>query len=53
MNKINDIPDMELQFRIDDQLFLETLLLHLRGKTIPYALYKKKQNIDRESILKK
>ena len=41
---INEIPDSELQFTISDQLFLETLLMELRGKSISCGSYKKKRN---------
>lgn len=46
----NDTFD-ELQFTISDQLFLELLLLEIRGKTISYAAYKKKQSLLREQTL--
>ena len=39
---VHDIPKDELQFKIDDGLFLETLLMNIRGKTISYASWKKK-----------
>ena len=32
----------ELQLVINDQLFLETLLMEIRGKSISYSTYKKK-----------
>ena len=41
---INLIPDNQLQFSIDDQLFLEVLLMEIRGKSISYSCYKKKKN---------
>ena len=40
---IKEIPDSELQFTISDQLFLETLLMELRGNSISYGSYVKKQ----------
>ena len=40
---INDIPDNEIEFNINDQLFLETLLMTIRGNTIKYSLIKKKE----------
>lgn len=40
---ILDIPDSEIQFTINDQLFLETLLMEIRSKTISYASYLKRQ----------
>ena len=42
MDQINNIPDDQIQFVINDQLFLETLLMELRGKSISYSSYKKK-----------
>lgn len=39
---ILDLPDPEIQFFINDQLFLETLLIEIRGKTISFASYLKK-----------
>jgi len=40
-NNIDNIPDSEIQFQINDQLFLETLLIEIRGKTISYSSYQK------------
>lgn len=42
-DNINDVPDDELQFVIDDQLFLDTLLMELRGKSISFSSFRKKQ----------
>lgn len=39
---ILDLPDSEIQFFVNDQLFLETLLMEIRGKTISFASYLKK-----------
>ena len=36
--------EQNLEFQISDQLFLETLLMEIRGKTISYSSFKKKQN---------
>ena len=41
-------PDEEIQFTINDQLFLEVLLMELRGQSISYASYKNKQKHNRE-----
>lgn len=41
-DKINDIPNEEIQLTINDQLFLDTLLMELRGKSISYASFRKK-----------
>lgn len=43
----------DLQLTISDQLFFETLLIEIRGKTISYAAYKKKQKDQREKQLEK
>ena len=33
----------QLQFTVSHQLFLEVLLMEIRGKTISYSSYKKKE----------
>ena len=43
-NNLDNIPNDEIQFVIDDQLFFETLLLEIRGRTVSYACHKKKEN---------
>ena len=43
INNFDRILDEEIQFQISDQLFFETLLMEIRGKTISYASFKKKQ----------
>lgn len=50
-SNIENITDEEIQFIIDDQLFLETLLLEIRGKTISYSSYKKKKINEKEKNL--
>ena len=42
---INDIPDNEIEFNINDHLFLETLLMTtcIRGNTNNYSSIKKKE----------
>ena len=42
LDNIHKIPDNVLQFIVNDQLFLETLMMKIRGKSISYATYKKK-----------
>ena len=42
LENIDQIPDEELQFIINDALFLETLKMEISGKSISYASYKKK-----------
>lgn len=41
---INEIPDSEIQFMVNDQSFLETLLIEIRAKTISFGSYVKKKN---------
>ena len=43
----------EIQFTISDQLFFETLLMEIRGKSISYASYKKKKDSEEEENLNK
>ena len=50
---INEIPLQDIKFNINDQLFFETLLLAIRGKTIAYASHKKKLEIDKENNILK
>lgn len=47
----NEVPLDEMQFSINDQLFFEVLLMEIRGVTISYASYKKKQELDKEAKL--
>ena len=44
------MPIEELQFNINDQLFLEALLMIIRGDTIKYSSIKKKEGIRRSKI---
>ena len=53
LDTIDEIPDDELQLTINDQLFLETLLMEIRGKSISYATYKKKLTNKEETELVK
>lgn len=48
---VNATESNNIQFTISDQLFLEMLLMEIRGKTIAYSSYKKKQNLLREENL--
>ena len=50
-NNLDNIPDSEIQFTINDQLFLETLLMEIRAKTISYSIFKTRQNKDNEKDL--
>ena len=42
-----------IQFTISHQLFLETLLMEIRGKTISHSAYKKKKEKEKEDSLQK
>lgn len=50
-NFIDEIPDSEIQFMVNDQLFLETLLIEIRAKTISFGIYVKKKNANKEKNL--
>ena len=53
LDVINDIVNSQIQFSINDQLFLETLLTEIRGKTISYSSFKIKQrNILEKKLIK-
>lgn len=54
LDNLDNIPDDEIQFVIDDQLFLETLLMELRGKSISFSSFRKKQTdkVEKEIIEK-
>ena len=47
----NSAADNDIQFLISDQLFLETLLMEIRGKTLSFSAYKKKQREQQEKKL--
>ena len=42
---------LEIQFTINDQLFLETLLTEMRRSTISYAAFREKLNNELENKL--
>ena len=48
---VTSISDHEIQFTINDQLFLETLLMEIRGKTISFSSFTKKRNNEKEKNL--
>ena len=52
-DNISNIPNNEIQFVINDQLFLDTLLMKIRDRTISYATKKRKKNTETEQILEK
>jgi hypothetical protein len=49
---ILDINPSDLQLTINDQLFLDTLLMEIRGKSISYSSYKKKESNKQEIVIK-
>ena len=52
-NGENNIDNQEQEFSINDQLFLETLLLMIRGTSIKYSSQRKKQRQEEEAKLEK
>ena len=47
-NSNNNISERNVQFTINDQLILETLLIMIRGETIKYSARKKKESMQEE-----
>ena len=43
LEEIENIPDQEIQVTINDQLFLDVLLMELRDKAFSYSSYKHKE----------
>nr|XP_034320385.1 uncharacterized protein LOC105331900 isoform X1 [Crassostrea gigas] len=52
-DNISSVPDDNIQFTISDQLFLDTLLMEIRGKTISYSTYIKKKLLKEKISLKR
>ncbi|KAK3084078.1 hypothetical protein FSP39_007782 [Pinctada imbricata] len=50
-SNIEDNNETEESFSIDNKLFLDTLLMNIRGVTISYSSYLKKSKTDREKVL--
>ena len=50
-DEIENIPDEKIHFTINDQLFLDVLLMELSGKSISYGSFKKKQRNNQEKEL--
>ena len=44
LGELKRIPNEEIQFTVNDQLFLDTVLMEIRGPSISYSSYKNKQN---------
>ena len=51
MDSIEKVPPTDLDLQIEDDLFLETLLMNIRGRTIAYSSKKKKEEVLREQEL--
>lgn len=49
--EIENTTDDKIQFNINDQLFLETLLMVIRGNTIKYSSVKKRKKLEEENKL--
>jgi hypothetical protein len=48
---LRDIDNLDIQLIINDQLFLEILLTEIRGTTISYATFKKRERVKLENTL--
>ena len=44
---VNEILDNDIVFNINDQLFLETLLMTIRGETFKYSSVKKRKKLEK------
>ena len=53
LENLHEIPNDQIQFTINDQLFLETLLMELRGKSISYSSFVKKENETQEKEIER
>ena len=51
LEEMENIPDQEIQFTINNQLFLDVLLKELRSKAISYSSYKQKERNKIEKYL--
>ena len=49
---LSEIDDLVIHFTLNDQLFLETLLTEIRGKTISYTPYRKKKERKKKKLKK-
>ena len=48
IDDIDNVSNEDIQFCINDQLVLDTILMEIRGKTISYSSFKKKDTDKRE-----
>ena len=53
IKNIESICDADLCFKVKADIFLETLLMEIRGKTISYASYKNRVQREAEKTLEK
>lgn len=53
IDNISSVPDVNIQFIISDELFLDALLMEIKGKTISYSTYIKIKTLERENMLEK
>ena len=51
LEDLDKIPNEEIQFTINDQLFLDVLLMEIRGKSISFASFKNRERDTREKYL--
>ncbi|KAJ8035960.1 LINE-1 retrotransposable element ORF2 protein [Holothuria leucospilota] len=49
VKKLDSIPNAHIQFRICDSLFLEILLMNIRGKSVSHSSWKKKEFIKKRT----
>ena len=52
-NNIDSIENDKIQFMLSDQLFLDTLLMEIRGKSISYSTFKKKKITEKRIATRK
>ena len=50
-DNLENIDDSDIHLTIDFDLFLEMILLRIRGETIKYASFKKKKTLQKEQDL--
>lgn len=51
---VRNIDNEVIKFIITDQTFLDVLLIKIRGRSIPFAAFKKKKEINKkEKVLKR
>lgn len=51
IDNLDNIRNEDIQYIIDDQLFIDILLTEIRGKSISYSAFKKKKSNEREKEL--